>query len=166
MYALHENVILVTAFATFIIVLVMPSARAGEPDQVESTARMINSVLATLKGAQTIAICDFKLPEGTVIVRVLRGDPKRVGQLWNSTMFPRKAILAYERVNDHLGGGSATLMEIGHFELDQSKKFIVRDSFIVLDSKSSGASRIERILIPIDEIGKALVKEMAEPSSP
>jgi hypothetical protein len=158
--------ILATAFATLAIVLVTPSACAGEPDRVDSSAPMINSVLATLKGAQTIAICDFKLPGGTVIVRVLRGDPKRVGQLWNSTLFPRKAILAYERVNDHLGGGSATLMEEGHFELDQSKRFIVRDSFIVLDSKSPGTSRSERILIPIDEIEKALIKKMAEQAAP
>jgi hypothetical protein len=158
--------ILATAFATLVIVLVTPSACAGEPDRVESSARMINSVLATLKGAQTIAICDFKLPEGTVIVRVLRGDPKRVGQLWNSTMFPRKAILVYERVNDHLGGGRATLMETGHFELDQSKKFIVRDSFIVQDPENSGVSRSERILIPIDEIEKALIKMMAEQAAP
>jgi hypothetical protein len=143
------------AVASFATVLAQPLVRAGEVDLVDSPT-MVNLVLSMLKGAQTVAICSFKLPEGMMIDKVIRGEPRKVGQLWNSTSFPQKPIVAFERIGDHLGDGRAELMETGYFELDQSKKFIV------LDSVSSSETRNEKVLVSLDAIKLALTKKKAE----
>ena len=148
--------ILALASLTLATVLALPLACAEEVDRVDSSPAMVNLVLSTLKGAQNVAICSFKLPEGMVIDKVIRGEPKKVGQLWNFTSFPQKPIVAFERTSDHMGDGRAELMEMGYFELDQSKKFIV------LDSVSPSKTRSEKVLVSLDAIEVALTKKKAE----
>ena len=137
-------------------ILAQPLACAEELDRVDSSPAMVNLVLTTLNGAQTVAICSFKIPEGLVIAKMLRGNPMKIGQLWNSTSFPKKPILAYERTSHHLGDGRTELMVTGFLELDHSKKFIVMDSL----------SPNERILVSLDDVEVALNKKNAEQDAP
>jgi len=148
-------------------VFVSPPLCAEKEDRVDHTVRMVEMVVEMIGDAQTVVICDFELPEGTKVTEVLIGDFRRLGQLWNSKIFPKKPILAYERVNDHLGSGSSTLIETSHFELDQSKRFVIMESVV------DGEAEPKSILIPLDVIKHELAKrkkqnkaQMATPRKP
>ena len=156
LFCQEMKTILAIAVVILALVIARPMMCAEEVHRVEPSPAMINSVLVTLKDAQTVAICTFKLPEGMVIDKVIRGEPEKVGQFWNSASFPQKPILAFERTSDHLGNGRAELMETGYFELDQSKKFIVLDSII------PNKLRSEKVLVPLSSIVEALTKKRAE----
>ena len=149
---------LATAIVTMVGMLNPLQLFAENAHSAERATLMVESVLESLKGAQTIALCDFKLPAGTVITRVLRGDPLLAGKLWNARGLPRKPVLVYECTSDHLGGGSAQLMTTGYFELDEDKKAIVLDSTIQI----SGDTHHRRVLVPLAEIQDALAKKKAE----
>jgi hypothetical protein len=148
--------ILATAAVLFAILFVRPVACAEELTRVDSSPVMINMILTSLKGAQTVVICSFKLPAGIVVAKVIRGNRTRVGDLMNYDSFPKKPILAYERTGDHLGDGIGVLLETGYFELDQSKNFVVLECII------PESSQRERVLVPLDDIIKALTKKNAE----
>ena len=156
--------------AVFVVIAVWvfsPILRAEEERPGDDKVRMVEMVAELIGDAQTVVICDFHLPEGTKITEVLVGDLKRLGQLWNSEIFPRKPILAYEYVGDHIGSGSGTLMRTGHFELDRSKRFVVLESIV------EGEGKPTRTMIPLDDIKRELTKkkeqnksEMATPRKP
>jgi hypothetical protein len=155
-----------TTLATVVLicclVLVQRPSLANEVRHSAPTAQMLDMALSQIKSAQTIVICDFRLPGGTVITKVIRGDPKhvQVGQLWNSRTFPHKPILIFERTSDHLGGGQADLMTSGYFELDASKRFIVLNLLTSKDSEKHTA------LVPLEDLEKALTKKMVEQAVP
>ena len=119
---------------------------AEEAQRIDATARLVKAVVDTIGDAQTVVICNFKLPEGTKVSEVILGDRSRLGQLWNSSMFPKKPILVYERINDYQGSGSSILMATGHFELDKTKKFVILQS--VVDEEADP----QNILVPLDAI--------------
>ncbi len=132
-------------------ILSMPqTTRAEEAQQSDNTARMVRAVVNTIGEAQTVAICSFKLPEGAKVSEVILGDRSRLGQLWNSSMFPKKPTLVYERTNDYQGSGSSILMETGHFELDKTMKFVI------IRPEGDGAVISSDILVPLEAIKHAL----------
>ena len=132
-----------------------PRVLADEALPIDESAPMVDLVLKRLKGAQTIVVCNFKPPGGTVVAKVMKGDPMLVGKLWNSEAFPPKPVLAYEHISDDLGDGSAVLVKSGFFEIDQSKNYVVLDSII------PGENRNKRVLIPLSKIEMALTRMKA-----
>jgi len=118
---------------------------------------LISRVTSDLRDATNIVICDFQPPGGSIITRVIRGKFIRPGQYWNSPMFPKGPVLAYENLTDHLGesSGPVMLQLSSYFRLDPTMKFVV------LESLPDDPEQKEDVLIPLQDI-EARLKQSGE----
>ncbi|MFD2158012.1 hypothetical protein ACFSW8_03770 [Rubritalea tangerina] len=97
----------------------------------ESTAPIVTQVGKQhmpdeLMNSKRLVICKFKLPNGHVIEKVLRGDKKLRGQNWNSRIFPKQSILVYEVYSDNIGdtGGATIVNTVGYYLYDSDTEEI------------------------------------------
>lgn len=129
-----------------------PQTALGENNPASPPHRVLpRAITRDLPNAQTIAIGDFSEPDGIVITRIIRGGAdKKVGQRWNSTAFPRGPVLIYERTSDTIGDHPGVISATGHYPLDETKRFVV------LESRQADTGWKEKLLIPLEEVLKAL----------
>lgn len=92
-----------------------------------------------LTESQQIAVCEPRKRMGQVIQKVLKGqfgvDPVgqlRVGELWNSSGFPMRRILAFERFElGGVGGSGGTVSSTQCFPIDDKGRIVISEQYAV-----------------------------------
>lgn len=92
-----------------------------------------------LKESQQIAVCEPRKETGQVIQKVLKGQfgvdsvgQLRVGELWNSSCFPMRHILAFERFElGDVGGSGGTISSTRCFSIDDKGRIVISEEYAV-----------------------------------